>query len=70
MQTTNARLSPMERLREVAAILATGILRLKIIPKSPPGAAYSPTSEPEKLSESSRNPLEVSAKHGPHVPPI
>jgi hypothetical protein len=70
MHTTDARLTPMERLREVAAILAAGILRLRAIPKPAPGAACSPESEPDKLSESGRNPLEVSAEHVPHVPPI
>jgi len=70
MKTTDARLTPIERLQEVAAILATGILRLRTIPKPAPGAACSPKSGPEKLSESGRNPLEVSATHGPHVPPI
>jgi hypothetical protein len=70
MQTTDARLTPIERLREIAAILATGILRLRTIPKPAPETVYSPKSKTEKLSESGRNPLEVSATHSPHVPPI
>ena len=70
MHTTDARLTPIERLREVAAILATGILRLRTIPTPAPEAAYSPTSEPEKLLDSGQKALEVSATHGPHVPPI
>jgi len=49
MQSADARLDPEERLREVAAILAGGILRLKALSRIPlpqtESAAVSPRKE-------------------------
>ena len=54
--TTEADLSPAERLREIAAILAAGILRLHTRPESmPEPAPDGPGSSPEKSSDSARN---------------
>ena len=55
MQSTDGDLTPAERFREIAAILATGLLRLKTRPESLPDPADSgPRSGPEKLSDSAR----------------
>ncbi len=54
--TTDADLTPAERLREIATILAAGILRLRTRPESmPESAPEGPKSGPEKLSDSARN---------------
>ena len=75
-------LSSEERLHELAAILAAGVLRLKTRRESasadgPSAQAGSPESPPcgpgniaEKLSESSRNCLDVSARPRTHVPAV
>jgi hypothetical protein len=55
--THPSQLTPEERARRVAALLATGLLRLGnslTTPASPPPPA------PEKLPESTANPLAVS----------
>jgi len=83
MHTTDVPLSSEERLRELAAILAAGVLRLlKTRPESasadgPSAQAGSPESgtsdredAAEKLSESSRNCLDVSATLRTHVPAV
>ncbi len=50
--------TPQERLREVAAILAAGLLRLRTRPGLAPGAAVSGQhAAPEKAAESGGNPL-------------
>ena len=58
MHTTDVPLSADERLREVAAILAAGLLRLRTRPQL---AATSDVSdehaEPQKSEESGRKPL-------------
>ena len=82
MHMTDVPLSSEERLRELAAILAAGVLRLKTRSESasadgPSAQAGSPESPPcgpgniaEKLSESSRNCLDVSARPRAHVPAV
>ena len=65
MQPTDGDLTPDERFREtclpedrrrqVAAILAAGVLRLKTRPESAPDSADSgPKNGPEKLSDSTK----------------
>ena len=75
-------LSSEERLRELAAILAAGVLRLRARPESTSAdgpSAQAGTTESgtsgredaaEKLSESPRNCLDVSATPGTHVPAV
>ena len=66
--TMTAPHSPEERRREVAAILAAGILRLRTpLQCIPEPESNSPESMSEKLSESRRNCLDVSASPRPHV---
>lgn len=56
MHTTEADLTPSERLREIAAILATGILRLGTCAKSSPESAISgQETASEKTQESAEN---------------
>lgn len=55
-----ACLTPDQRRREVAAILAKGLLRL---PQFPPESAESDAS----ASDSTQKGLELSARPGPHV---
>ena len=51
-----ADLTPAERLQEIAAILAAGILRLHTRPESmPEPASDGPESAPEKSLDSARN---------------
>jgi len=80
MHTTDVPLSSEERLHEVAAILAAGVLRLKT--RSESASADGPSAQAdttelgtsgrentaEKLSESPRNCLDVSATPRTHVP--
>ena len=68
MHQADADLSPNERRREIAAILAAGILRLKARPGCLPESATSgPKCAPEKLSDSAQKPLDLSATQSPHV---
>ena len=54
--SADAELTPAERLREIAAILGAGVLRLRTRPESMPEPAPDGTeSGPEKLSDSARN---------------
>ena len=56
MHTTDAELTPAERLREIAVILAAGILRQRTRPESSPeSTACAPQSGSKKLSESGEN---------------
>ena len=69
MHPTEAALSPDARRREVAAIMAAGILRLS----SRPDIASEPTSRdadnaPANRLDSGRHPLDLSAPPSPHVP--
>jgi len=61
-----AKMTPDHRRREVAAILARGVLRLRQC------AQTSPVSDdfrtPEKASKSFRDSLDEGAKTSPHVP--
>jgi len=75
----DAELTPTERLHELAAILAAGVLRLKTRPGSlsargsathpgmPESADAGPENAAEKLSESGRNCLDPCAMSSPHV---
>ena len=60
-----ADLTPAERRREIAAILARGILRLRRCSEASPASGESRT--PEKGSESGRNCLERLATSSPPV---
>ena len=66
MPVPEADLTPDERLREVAAILARGVLRLR--PGVDVPADPDDSRPPEKLSESRRNCLEGVATSRPHLP--
>ena len=57
MHQTEAELSPDERRREIASILAAGVLRLK----TRPGGVPDPTA-PRRRD----NPLDLSAPPSPH----
>ena len=61
-----ADITPSERRREVAAILARGVLRLRQCGRTSPPAGES--WAPEKASESRRNCLEPVATSSPPVP--
>ena len=61
-----AAMTPSQRRREIAAILARGILRLRQCAQESPSFGESRT--PENGSESCRNPLERVAKSSPPVP--
>jgi hypothetical protein len=69
MHQTEADLSPDERRREIAAILAAGILRLTPRPQAMPERADSAAQNgTERLSDSSQKGLDLSAAQSPHVP--
>jgi hypothetical protein len=60
-----ANLTPDQRRREIAAILARGILRLHSIrPLAPESATSGPCEDAPEIAE---NGLEVSATSRPHV---
>jgi len=61
-----AEMTPDQRRREIAAILARGVLRLRQCRKNPPGS--DPSRTPEKASKSFRDCLDEGAKTSPHVP--
>jgi hypothetical protein len=66
---TEADLSPDERRREIAAILAAGVLRLSARPEAlpehtSPGADDAPANSPD----SAQKPLDLPAPPSPHVP--
>lgn len=61
-----AAMTPSQRRREIAAILARGVLRLRQCGKTSVGSGESRT--PEKASESGRNCLERGATSSPPVP--
>ena len=61
-----AVMSPSQRRREIAAILARGVLRLRQCNEIPPGS--DPSRTVEKASESGRDCLHEGAKTSPHVP--
>ena len=60
-----AAMTPDERRREVAAILARGVLRLRRSAENAPGS--SPSRTPENTSESSREVLDEGAETSLHV---
>ena len=66
MHTTDADLTPAERLREIATILARGVLRLRQCAQTSPVSGES--RMPEKASKSCRDSLDEGAKTSPHVP--
>ena len=61
-----AEMTPDQRRREVAAILARGVLRLRQCAKTSPVSGES--RPPEKASKSFRDCLDEGAKTSPHVP--
>ena len=64
-----AVMTPSQRRREIAAILARGVLRLRQCREYPPDSQPSCTAEtPEESSESGQDRLDVGAKTSPHVP--
>ena len=68
--STDARLTPEDRLREVAAILAEGYLRLtRGHLNEPQGPPSHDAATPENSQETLRNPLELSAPPRPDGPP-
>ena len=69
MHSTDADLSSHERRREIATILAAGILRLMTRPESAPEAAL-PGAETgsEESPDSAQKRLDLSAPPSPHVP--
>ena len=67
---TDATLTPEDRLREVAAILAEGYLRLtKGRRNAPQGPPSDDATTAENSPETLRNPLELSAPPRPDGPP-
>jgi hypothetical protein len=58
-------LTPDQRRREIAAVLARGVLRLHGMHQPAPESA--PLEPPEHSPESAQNGLEVSAPSRPHV---
>ena len=61
----DSRLTPDQRRREIAAILARGILRLRRIAGTAPDSAES--GPPEPAPEPAQKALELSAPSRPHV---
>lgn len=61
-----AEMTPSQRRREIAAILAKGVLRLRQCRESLPDSQPSCTAE--KDSESRRDCLDEGARISPHVP--
>ena len=61
-----AEMAPDQRRREIAALLARGILRLRQCRENPPISA--PSRTVEKASESRQDCLDEGAKSSPHVP--
>jgi len=61
-----ASMTPPERRREIAAILARGVLRLRQCARNSPSSGES--RRPEKASESTRDCLDEGATLSPDVP--
>ena len=61
-----ATMFPSQRRREVAAILARGVLRLRQCREDPPDSQ--PSRTPEKAPESGQDCLDEGARPSPHVP--
>ena len=61
-----AEITPDQRRREIAAILARGVLRLRQCAQD--SAISGESRTPEKASESGRDCLDEGAKTSPHVP--
>lgn len=66
MPTDPAHLTPEQRRREIAAILAKGVLRLRSVAQIRPGSAPESRS-PKKGTETLRKALELSATSSPHA---
>ena len=60
-----ATMTAAQRRREIAAILARGVLRLRQAAQSSPGSRSSRT--PENLSKQRQNGLDEGAETSPHV---
>jgi hypothetical protein len=61
-----AAMTPQERRREIAAILARGVLRLRENAPIPHGSR--PSRVVENLSNQRQNGLDVGRRTSPHVP--
>lgn len=59
-----ATMTPHQRLQEIAAILARGVLRLRQA-QTPPGSRFSRT--PENPAKQRQNGLDEGAQTSPHV---
>ncbi len=60
-----AAMTPEQRRREIAAILARGVLRLRKTAPMPPGSR--PSRASENLAEQRRNGLDEGPERSPHV---
>lgn len=63
-----AAMTPSQRRREIAAILARGVLRLRQCGENPPGSQ--PSRIAEESSEPGQNRLDAGARRSPHVPAV
>lgn len=69
MHSTDADLTPAERRREIAAILAAGIVRLSTRPEATPDPASSGAENaPANRSYSIQKSLDSGCRTSPHVP--
>jgi len=69
MHTTDVPLAPEERLREVAGILAAGLLRLRTRPQlAAPADMSGEHAAPKEFSESRQKPLGLPAPPRPDPP--
>ena len=64
----DSRLTPEQRRREVASILARGILRLRAMARTGPDSGDSDATE--HAPQPAQKALEVSATSRPHVTPV
>ena len=68
MPTVDLPATPEDRLHEVAAILAAGLLRLHARPELATSDIPGGPAAAQESPESSRNPLELPAHPSPHRP--
>ena len=69
MHPAEVELTPHQRRREIAAILAADILGLRIRPVCPPGSATpGPKCGTEQVPDSLQKPLALPAPPSPHGP--
>jgi len=69
MHPTDADLSPAERRREIAAILAAGVLRLTTRPEATPVSTTCDAGDASaQRPDSAEKPLDSGGASSPHVP--